>query len=537
MALSDITGGSFQLTAGAAIAQDAFGRLPLIEIGADGRAYPAVTSDYAAVTAAGQIVAQTSIVGAVMLGGNSSNALYVGLSPVGIARNAADGSIFQIAPNSASGGVAVYKLNPAGAVLGSLTLDGTSAALHLQSFAQLANGNFAAVWNTSAGSNTLTYAVFDQNLAVVKAPTAIENAATITAGANISMAALSGGGFAIGWASAGTTRPRLAIYNNAGAVVSAPADVKATSGTYNIKVAQLSNGNIVYAMYNPGAAGAGMQFAIYGPTGAVVLALSAPTGTTSASGFFCLLSVMASGYFAIGFANSATYLSVNVYNNAGTQQGGTFTPQTSIAMQVAQNVLANDGTQFWLMADTSSGTKLSSIQTTGAVGAVNNLLINASGYTNYSCSGFIENGYFVFGHGTNTGNASNFVYVVSLSAPTLAAQVQIGSAPGTYGSAGLNIIPAGGDFAYLAAYDQQTVASTNFYVGKYAGTSIVGVAVTSAAVGAYASVQPNRIGGGTAAYGASLLVGTSPKAFDHSGATIPGNKGVLMTNGAVLKGM
>lgn len=539
MALSDFIGGSFQLTAGAAIVQDAYGRFPLIQTAPDGKAYPVVTGDYAAISATGQIVGQTSIVGAAMLGGNSSTAAYQGLSPVGVIRNS-DGTFFVIAPNSSSGGVAVYKYTPLGVIVGSLTLDSSSNALHLQGLVQLSNGNMAIAWNTSAAGNTLSYAVFTPALAFVQSPTTIENAATITAGANLSIAALSGGGFALGWTNASTTRPRLAIYSNTGVVVSAPADVKATSGTYNIKIAQISNGNIVYAIYNPGASGAGMQFAIYTVAGAVSQALSTATGTTSATLYQCFLSVLP-GFFAIGFVNGAGYFAVNVYANAGGQQGTTYVQQNNAVNANALGiVLANDGAQFWLFqaTQTAASTRLSSIQTTGAVGSVNNANISGSYPYNETAQGFIENNYFVVIVGINTGATQNQVFVINLNNPTATISPStVGTVTPTFGSSNPNIISGGGDFAYIAVFDIQSAASTSFYVGKYANTAILGAAVTTAAIGAFVSVQPNRIGGGTAAYAVSQINGISPKTFDHSGAAIPGNKGTMMTNGAVLKGM
>jgi hypothetical protein len=533
--------GVSQLIAGAAFNADASGNLPLAQTGPDGRAYPVVVSDCAAVSSPGQIVAQTSIVSGVIGGGNSNAVNTQGVAPIPGIRNvigaSADGALFILGPNN-SGGAAVYKYSASGTLLGSLALDTSANSLNLQAMAQLSNGNFAAAWTTTATGNILTYAVFTPNLTLVAGPTAIEGTVGIAGGSNMVIISLSGGGFAMSWATVSATRTRIAIYSNAGAAVSAPADIKTANAVYDIKLAQLPNGNIVYAHYQA-SAGGGMQFAIYSPLGAVVQALSAATGASTGTLYQCLLSVMPTGFFAIAFANSAGYLCANVYSSAGVQQGATFTPQTTYAMQAWENLLLNDGSVFWLFADAfSGGIRLSNIQTSGSVGTVNNVQISPSGNNAWVYSGFIENGFLVAIRGSNGGPYQNYVYVINLNAATLSVTpTAIGVAASTYASSNPNIISGGGDFSYIALYDYQSPSGTLFYVGKYANTSIIGPANAVTAAGARVAISPYGQGGAGSSVVTSAIAGTSPKQFDHSAAAIYGQKGTLLTNGAVLKGI
>lgn len=88
---------------------------------------------------------------------------------------------------------------------------------------KLTNGNIVIVyqrWSMSTGSQTPYFKIIDENGTVVVTDTQI-SATAVTNESMISVCALAGGGFAVGWINVSTNNPNWAIYSNTGTVVTA----------------------------------------------------------------------------------------------------------------------------------------------------------------------------------------------------------------------------------------------------------------------------------------------------------------------------
>jgi len=90
--------------------------------------------------------------------------------------------------------------------------------------AKLTNGNIVLVYlgSFSSTNNKPYFKIIDENGTVIVAETQISNTLTSATG-NITVGALTGGGFAVGWYNSATTNINYAIYNSSGGTVKAPA--------------------------------------------------------------------------------------------------------------------------------------------------------------------------------------------------------------------------------------------------------------------------------------------------------------------------
>jgi hypothetical protein len=526
--------GKFQVRAGALLALN-----DGIQLGVDGKGYPIKTTDYSVVTnctpgtpitstATGQIVAETT------LGGTA---------PLAIHRQAvaldSDGSIFAVGTNSTTNGVKVYKYSPTGALLKSAVVDTTASLTNCVSIGILSNGNIVVAYIVGQDPAPAKFAILTPNLQPVVAATLIGNAAGSGLGFSYgwqlsNLVTLDNGGFAVCYqAAAPVTSQMLSIYDNAGAAVYNAA-VKTWTGVTNpvyTRIAKLSDGNIVIACRSMFTTSAGMWHGIFSPVGAPVLAMALINAGVVTNNAMISISVGANFYSLARYENGNVV--AYVYSNAGALQGAPFTAATTTPANSNQIKLLWDGTQFLFLWQNSNGSlmQFTKLPTAGAGYTTYDITATTSQYNSY-IDAFYENGIIV-GVSQGVGAARPFVWSVYVETGTLVADAVnlFGSTPTTLGST--HAVIAGGDFSFICLYDYGSTAALNLFVGKYGNTSIIGAALAAAGVNTLVSV-----GQGTGAYAINQLRGSPSRSFDHtSGANIYGNKGAILRNGLVLRGM
>lgn len=519
---------TFRLKAGTAITQN-----DLLELGPDGKCYPVQVTDYAAVNqvtygtaqtnaATGQIVAQTQVVAGQTLA-YSRQAVLQG----------DDGSIFTFTNNSGANGLLLSKYSAAGALVSSVTVDATATAYTNQHILKLSNGNIAVAAFTGTA---LSYAVYDQNLNLVKAFTSVGEASS---SAYFSACALSTGGFAVAYQqNTNQLLSRLATFDNTGTAVLAPTTIwtrTGTTGTQYHRMAQLSNGNLAVAVSSTNTVSSiGLFHGVVTTAGVSVLAFTS-LDTTSVS-IIPELSVM-TGYYAISRPNNGNQLGF-VFDNTGALQGAGFTAATTAGATGGTTLnltkLVNDGTAFYLIWPRSSDSKevLTKLPVTGT-GYSTTIITTSGTLSNYNLyiDAFYENG-FIVGVSVVNANYQPALWVARTDTGALVSTsvTFFGALPGTNAGQYQRVIP-GGDFSFICLYDYASTAGTNLAVGKYANTAVMGVAQAAAAADALVPVA--GVAGG---YAANYVKGSASKAFDHLTTNINGNKGTLMNYGTVLKG-
>lgn len=514
--------GKFNLLAGAVINQN-----DAVQLGPYGRAFPVQVTDYAAVAncnygtqqtnaATGQIVAQTQVESA-QTGALCRQALLQGT----------DGSIYTFTQSAS--GLNITRYSAPGAVTDQVASVISVTGLNSPHMFFLSSGDIAVV--AMNGSNQICYAIYDVNLNVVKALTTVSEAAY-----NIyfSACALSGGGFAIVYQqNANPLLSRLATYDNTGVVVLAPTTIWTRTGTNGYqfhRMSQLSNGNLAITVHSQNTvASIGLYHGVVTVAGASVAAF-ANLDTATTNNYTPELSVMA-GFYCVAKGNG-TNMQAFVFDNTGALQGAGFSAATTGSSTYNTLKLVNDGVAFYLIWARSTDSKevLTKLPTTGT-GYATTIVTTTSTQYNHYVDAFCENGLIV-AVSQNTNSALPSMWVVNTTTRRLvsAAGTPFGSAPGTANGQYQRVIP-GGDFSFICLYDYSNTAATNLCVGKYANTAVAGVALAAAAAGANVS-----LGGGAGAYVCNQLKGSASKSFDHTGTNLNGQKGTLLSYGAVMKG-
>lgn len=460
--------------------------------------YPAQTSDYAAVGAAGSSPVALTTVSS--FGSSMQTRDRAVVDP-------ATGDIF-IADTYLTGpvGCQIWKYNSAGVLQRAVILD--SASTGSTNYVQikfLSNGNMVVFWYNVATPYSLFFAIVDKNLGVVVAKTTIASTFT-NPQSETHMVALSGGGFAVAYSHAGIGS-YFTIRDNAGAVVYAPTLIAGaptnSSGNANgprYKLAELSNGNIFVGLNDTNDGSNGLRYTIFSPTGTVVKAFTTING--SGTGAYPEVSVLP-GF--ILFANNAN---AYVLNNAGTIQGAAVSLPTGSTTRVS-----NDGTYFWAF-QSSSGLLCKRIPTTGT-GVVTNTL---TGFGTIAADIIFERGDFIAYDGTNA-------YVVRMDAEGVPAAI----ATATFPASLVQLIGGIGDFCLLG------FQVGKFQITKFMSSSVFGISQADIAAGNAGTIVPVNVGPG--GYATNQMRGTVGKSFDHSAATIVGNKGSMYLNSIALKGI
>lgn len=195
----------------------------------------------------------------------------------------------------------------------------------------LTNGNIVQAWsmynNAPTNNNRVHFRVITPTGTVVVAPTLVSSTFVSATYACVSVVALVGGGFAVGWgnSSGGTSNvANYAIYDNAGTVVTAATQDTTLSfgsgGTYcPLEMTALANGGFAIAIKNTGAT---LYLRAYSSTG-VAAYTAINTGITAAANenSFALTSRSDSSVFVCDRYDTTTYY-YNLYNSGGTSITG-----------------------------------------------------------------------------------------------------------------------------------------------------------------------------------------------------------------------
>lgn len=487
-----------------------------VSVGPDGLGYPVIVSDYAAFSAVatgnntGYAVAGTTVVA----GPGLVQADRVGLI------QGANGDTFAVGSNDGNGyGIAIYRYSAAGALAGKLVVDAATVQFSHSNFALLSNGNLVLTY-TVAGS--ARFVIVNQSLSLIKSFVAFDAQAVIPHG----LIALADGGFLLTWRDgAVASTQNIAIYDNVGNVVVAKKAVySAASATTIPRMAQLSDGNVVVCLNSVGA-GNMLAVQIGVITVAGVMAVPFFAGETTNSGTMEVSAL--AGFFAVALWDGTSKLKVRVYTNAGAPQGALYNP-ACLSGSAGTIRLINDGVTFWLSYTPVASTQFLTRITTTAVTTEFNIQTGSSSNRDAQAryDMFFELGRLVIycsypDGGSFVMSVFNTLTLVQESVVILNGSMHSGANP--------KIIP-GGDFTAIFLCNTGSYGLV-YSVVKYAASSIAGV--TAQAVSAN---NTGVVGVTVGSYGINRLKGSTAKAFDHSAAQIPGNKGTLLTYGAVLKG-
>ena len=531
-------------------------RNDLMIVGGPGnQAYTVATADYAAQAGAVGIASNIQV--------NASAVPYAG-TRAGVARDRS-GAIYITGTNS-SGNLVIYKYDANGVPLMSAILDATATSVNAPYLFQLQSGGFACVYARATG--LLYFVIFDAGLSLIAGPVSV---ATERATANVvyhTACSLSGGGFAIVYQTSAGTAINLATFSNVGAAVLAATGIQVLAGSAAqvfLRVGQLSSGNLVVAFHGTMTAGgiAGTSFVIVTVGGGAV---AGPTSLDSTSNLGLVeLSIM-SGFFALATPNN-TNLVAAVFNNAGAQQGSTYTVGNTLnAITQPQFKIVNDAvSQFWLvwLSSVNNGFNVIGITSAGVTGTSATALaptINAAAAA--LDAALVNNILAVFTASTTT--AGQFLTTVALPnsslgylAPSLRlGPVAIGSAAATTGSRGprcigggdglylgtssppgqpTNVPPTNGDFTAILLWDQLNVATTRLGVQKFEASAVVGIGLTAVANGAPGTIM--TINPGPGEYITNPVGGASGTPFNHLISTPAGTSGVIYQSGVGLAGL
>lgn len=501
---------------------------PVYLDGLSGKGYKITTTDFAAIGTMTYGTAQTSAATGMILAQTSLISSKTDATQRQAVVKNSSGDIFTLTDYATGQGVKLTKLRADGSVASTVNVATDATNYYSHHLLELSNGNLAALY---INATNVQYAVYDANLVQIKAPTGAVDAAA----SHFSACAISSGGFAIVAQDSITPLTSVLLtFDNSGVAVLASTVIwtrTGTTGTQLHKIAQLSNGNLAYAVSstNTGAS-IGLYHGVTTTSGSVVAAFSALS--TVSYLIYPELSVM-SGYYAVSRADGTDQKGF-VLSNAGALQGAEFSSATSNGNTNNQTKLVNDGTAFYLIWHRTSDSKcvITKLPTTGT-NYVTNIITTTTTQFNFALDAMYENG-FICAISMTATNTKPTMWVVNVSTLSLvsASGTEFGASPGTSGGTDPRII-SGGDRTFIALYDYTSTQGTFLCVGKWAQTAVLGVAATT--VAANSSVALNTMAG---CYEINAIGGTASKSFDMTTNTLVGNKGALVAKGAcTLRGI
>lgn len=500
---------------GQALAKD-----DLVQLGNDGKLYPLSNGDLGKVTNTNAAVfAETTY--------SSATVDLEGWRPAVLKHS--NGDIYTVGAS----GCTIKRYSALGELKKTTVIDVSLSGYSQWRLAELGNGSIVITW-CAGGPLYVYYAVVDQALAIVKAFTqgSYHQASTRQYG----LCALSGGGFAISWSDYNSTAIRFRAFDNTGTATIADTQwgTGALSDPASSAICQLSNGNLVLVR-SGNAGGTNTKFAIYTPGGAQVKAETQLSATSQPSQPFILQA--GNGYFCLRIGGPSAG-SFYVFNNAGDQQGAVYGPVADGGSKNSSQVLW-DGADFYIVYGVNGGSgtliRLVKLPITGGANAVS--------YDTYTTTtAATSSGIDAYWEGSNIAvialpyntNQKPSYGVVSKTGATVTAPIEFGTAPGTTQGNCLRGFSGGGAFTFGVAWEQSASSASKVMVIKNANTAILGVAQASAAAGELAPIAT-----GAGVYKVNpLALSTTPLAFDHTtGSTVPGNKGTMLTNSVILRGI
>lgn len=473
----------------------------LLTINALGELHPVQLSDMSAQpNAATALMASTLVQSTNNLTSSAKKEIFV--SPI-------DGGIYLAYPQlTSNSGLTVVKYTAAGTLVKSVALITTaSSILNNPVVTQLNNGNILVVAYMQAGPSGagVYYAILDQNMNTVRGITLISSTSPAT---YFNAIALKDGGFVVAYPLvAGVYR---AVYDNAAQVVAAGALITNSPASGRVKIVQLSNGNIAYAISSL-VSNQALGYAITTATGNSVVNYTVLNATTAGGLAYPEIGQM-EGYFAI-LNCDGTDTKGYVLNNTGAMQGGAYSVTNNNTTGAG---VFSDGTGFWFAhTGTSSANAIIYAPTTGT-----GYVSNTTGIITF-VTAFYDRGFIVM-MGTNSTVATFKLNQDGSGTVTRLPDVTL---TGTFGNQ--TAVP-GGDFT-LGLFSW----SSNMYLSlhKYMNASIVGISETSS------STPDSYIVYGTSSAPCNKIYGSVGKTFDHSAANIHGNSGTMIVTSTTLKGI
>jgi hypothetical protein len=406
----------------------------------------------------------------------------------------------------------------------------------------LTSGNIVQVWinhqNASVNAGAPYFRIVSPTGTVVVSPTVIST--TYTASYSpISVVALTGGGFAVGWLnnSGGTSNSvNYAIYSNTGSsVTAATQDTSFTAGaTYvPIEMTALANGGFAIAQKNTSAV---IYFRAYGSTGTGTFATT-NSGLTSAGNLnsFGFCSRSDSSIFILD-RQSATLNNYALFSSAGaTIVAATTFSNTSTTIQGGPDAsVLSDGTTivlaYYNLISSTNTPAFRFLPTGNTLGSEIAAIPTANNFARYSYSGYyigvlgITGSNFMLFFADGLGNMQYAFYnssgtCISGSNPTGAIPLQI---QGGYAGLANRITlleSSGSVYAYWTSSTNQQypvqqysvkISTSNYLVVPITSTVVSTTSITGQPVGALipSSVTPNSVGYYSTASSTSVVTNT-----------------------------
>lgn len=490
-----------------AIAGKAINQNDLVQMGASGKVYPCIVSDYVAKPNRSDVIlAPTALTSFFAL----IPQYY--LDPINIQDSLGNNYVLH---QTAAGntGLSFSSFTPAGVLIGTVTL---STVINVSSadIKVLSNNNVLVTWSTTVVNG----AKFSIITSVTSSPTLLVNASSMhttqTGTAYCSAGqSLSGGGFVIAY-NTSSSAGIIDLYTNAGVWVSSSASITSLAGNERLALKQLSNGNLLLIQnFNTSPS----SYSIW--TSALVSVLAS---TSIPQQVNCWSSL--NGFFAFGWMNTSTSY-YSVYNNAGVLQGATtsFTCSGSIGSAI-QGFMQNDGDDFWFLTPKTAGFTYNRISTAGALitstdttNAINGAMCGFDASLKCFISVFI------------TGSITRFFVFDTMTLSIYPQLDQSIIAAGTPG--GLTSFYCSDGALFYTSYD--TFTQLCYGIFKLINTAIIGVAQSTVAAGSTVQVVVDK-----GYYQINALKGTTSKSFTmKTVANIYGNNGTISGIAVTQQGM
>lgn len=449
--------------------------------------------------------------------------------------------LFYVGANGTQTGVKISRYNTAGVLQNSLVLDATATIAVDPQIGQLPNGNIVVSW-LMAG--VLTFTVLDRFLSV--APTILTGETVNVAGpplATFSMG-ITTAGFVFTYIKTATATHRMDIRNQDGTVAVAAFTIMAWTGAAgNVfsTVRQQSDGNLFVGFGSKYATTVGTYYGIFTLAGATVVATTLLEATTVSTPQIVEVAVL-TGFMALATARAANN-KVWVFNNAGVQQGATFThATTSVASVGLSKLVADTVNNQFILIDMVNGTAalvLSGISTAGVSSTINSTITTTS-TTGVLIDAVVDRTRLLIGHSQSTyGLISIFAYAVfNLYRNAVEANTTTygtSSPNGATGNGAISVV-ASGDFTFSSfTWLVDTIGALEKVLGnciKYSPTAVIGSLFTALAANTQGYAKS---GGGSVTI--NQIGGAATATFDGTAGSPHGNKGSISLFGMSLVGM
>lgn len=507
----------------------------LLQMKSDGKAYPLNDAAGAMVTEpAAALLPMTNFES------GSSNSC-AGWRPAALVHS--NGDIYTVGLTACT----IKRYDVTGKAVGAVNVDSSSTIGGKYSqfrMVELSNGNIAVAFIAGYSPFYHYYAVIDQNLNIIKPYT--KGPYTTSLSAQFGLCALSGGGFACSWSEYTAGASSFRVFDNSGNPTIADTKWCADIGTYLLcsSICQLSNGNLVLVRSDDSGISY-TKYAIYTTAGVRVKAETQLTTNLDQSFIFSARA----GYFCLraGKVGSDKFY---VFDNSGVLQGSAYSPGTGKSGTYNSCALLSDGADFFAITASNQYAGYASVRIAKipASGNAQDVVVNTFTMTVNSENSLSVDAYLAgdiitvvcFIGSNSNANQKAFFFQATKTGVCVTQQTTFGSElPQNSDIAVCAFNPRVAFMCGVAWFDGYS--SCQLAILKTAATAIIGVAASSANVGALAQVSTAK---GVYAVNA-LKHADTPVKFDHTPAvptpatptTVPGNSGSILSNSVILRGI